>query len=638
MTGDNHRGERRGARLIQWLRGFAHQTRGNVAMMFGMALPLLLMVGLGAIDIHQASRVKANLQDALDAAALVAARSSHTTAEAIEQVGLDALKANMPDYYKGNAGDTASFVLQDNVLKARAQVNVKVLVANIILPPYGKLLDDYLPVSTSSEVLRASRNVEVGMALDITESMKGGKLDALKLAAKDLVDIVVQEPQGAFYSRIGLVPYASGVNLGADWATAARGPELKSKNISSVTWGGDNMTVTGVTKEVVAKVTVTNNTLKVGDTIYLSNLNRFTSLNSKVYRVLSSSGNVITVAEKGKSAAINTSSLSGNAPNTGRINKCHNSDCDLVLQVNNHEFKDNFLVHISSLAGNTTLNNNTYNIYDVSSNSFAIDVFGPGSVTFTKDTGKVQCYEMGCTVFQFTARDNNTKRFNISNCVSERVTSARYTDAAPTPNNYFGHNYPSAKAACPSSTVMALSSSRTDLKKHIEDLVVDGTTGGQIGIAWAWNMVSPNFDSFWDASGAFERDHDPEKTLKVVVLMTDGEFNTNYCNGVLASDADIRSYVGDASTIKNCNSPNGHPFAQSVSLCDAMKASGVIVYTVGFELGSGRGKAGVDTAIEVMESCATTIANHHKTATTTAELQDAFRAIGRDITRLRIAR
>ena len=49
---------------------FACSRRGNVAMMFAVALPILVMVSFGAVDIHQASKVKANLQDALDAAAL----------------------------------------------------------------------------------------------------------------------------------------------------------------------------------------------------------------------------------------------------------------------------------------------------------------------------------------------------------------------------------------------------------------------------------------------------------------------------------------------------------------------------------------------------------------------------------------
>src|SRR5690606_8153891 len=183
---------------------FLRQTQGNVAMMFAVALPVLLMITLGAIDIHQASKVKAQLQDALDAAALAAARSTFTDDVNINKVGLAALKANMPGYFGETSGDTANFVLLNNRVTGDARVNVKVLVANIVLPPYGKLLDDYLPVSTRSEVLRASRNVEVAMALDITGSMKGQPLRDLKAAAIELIGIVVQDQQRPFTSRVAL--------------------------------------------------------------------------------------------------------------------------------------------------------------------------------------------------------------------------------------------------------------------------------------------------------------------------------------------------------------------------------------------------------------------------------------------------
>jgi len=112
--------------------------RGNVAMMFALALPVLVMVSFGAIDIHQASKVKANLQDALDAAALAAARSKYTDDVNLNRVGMAALKANMPAYFQDGTGDTASFTLEGNKIVADANVNVKVLVANIVLPPCGQ--------------------------------------------------------------------------------------------------------------------------------------------------------------------------------------------------------------------------------------------------------------------------------------------------------------------------------------------------------------------------------------------------------------------------------------------------------------------------------------------------------------------
>src|SRR5690606_36334478 len=148
-------------------------------------------------------------------------RSTFTDDVNINKVGLAALKANMPGYFGETSGDTANFVLLNNRVTGDARVNVKVLVANIVLPPYGKLLDDYLPVSTRSEVLRASRNVEVAMALDITGSMKGQPLGDLKAAAIELIYIVVQDQQSPFTSKVALAPYAVGVNLG-EFADAAR--------------------------------------------------------------------------------------------------------------------------------------------------------------------------------------------------------------------------------------------------------------------------------------------------------------------------------------------------------------------------------------------------------------------------------
>ena len=62
---------------FQRLRGLAARLatdrRGNVVMMFAFAMPLLLMLTFGGIDINRITTVKARMQDALDAAALAAA-------------------------------------------------------------------------------------------------------------------------------------------------------------------------------------------------------------------------------------------------------------------------------------------------------------------------------------------------------------------------------------------------------------------------------------------------------------------------------------------------------------------------------------------------------------------------------------
>ena len=63
----------------------------------------------------------------------------------------------------------------------------------------------------------------------------------------------------------------------------------------------------------------------------------------------------------------------------------------------------------------------------------------------------------------------------------------------------------------------------------------------------------------------------------------------------------------------------------------------MIVYTVGFDINSGTGGAGVDTAKEVMQQCATN-SDHVYLPENGASLKSAFGAIGRSISQLRITR
>ena len=72
-----------------------------------------------------------------------------------------------------------------------------------------------MDVAARTEVKLSALNIEVSVVLDITGSMSGSKIEDLKAAAKDLVDIVVNDQQELFYSRVALIPYSNGVNVGS---------------------------------------------------------------------------------------------------------------------------------------------------------------------------------------------------------------------------------------------------------------------------------------------------------------------------------------------------------------------------------------------------------------------------------------
>lgn len=620
---------------------FARGAGGNVAMLFALALPVLLMVSLGAIDIHQASKVKADLQDALDAAALAAARSKYTTDSDLDRIGLAALQANMPAYFKTDGDgvllrDEASFTLVDNRIVADARVDVKVLVANIILPPYGQILDDYLPVGSRSEVLRASRNVEVALVLDITGSMAdGGALASLKDAAKELVGIVVQKEQEPFTSRVALVPYSMGVNLGS-YADKVRGPLQGVKDIKSAGWGDSSKNISQISS---GTFTSTDHGLKENEYIYVSGVkNASSGLNNSIHRVSYVSGNTFKLSNYSRSGS------------GGTFRRCWAANCDVVVTtLTAHTLSTGDRVKMSGVQGMTALNSNNnpyFLVAKISDDQFSVGLKGPDQAAYSRG-GTVQCGYDGCTERYFIGRNSATavRELPSSTCVSERLWTVRNnrgelipTDRTPDVNDWVGRNYPHSGNRCLSNQITPLTH-LVDTKDGVNDQIdayqAAGSTAGQIGIEWGWYAVSPNFNSIWPAASA-PNDYEPSKTLKAVVLMTDGEFNNPYCQGVISKDAPTKG-SGDTNYQINCSAPNGTPFAQSVALCDAMKREGIVVYTVGFNLSTAIGGPGVDTAREVMQACATST-GHFFTPNKNTDLSEAFKAIGRDITRLRIAR
>ncbi|MCS6627439.1 pilus assembly protein TadG-related protein [Roseibacterium beibuensis] len=608
-------------------RRFAGDVRGNVAMLFGLSLPVLILMTFGGVDIHRMSTVRVNLQDALDAAALAAARSPYTADEDLQRVGLAALKANLQAYPNvALEEDQTSFTLNgDDVVIADARVQVKTLVANIFLPPYGQLMDDYLPVGGHSEVDRSSRNIEVALVLDVTGSMAGQRIIDLKAAAKDLVDIIVQPVQTPYYSKLALVPYSMGVNLGSN-ANSARGAVAGSTNITGATLNlvGAEKSITGASRDRPVVITSANHGFSNNDVIWITGATGMTQLNNKAYRVENKTTNTFELYTLGGSRVNgnNYGSYTGNA----KVRRCQNNDCSVTITSNNHGLSNNQYVYITDVNGMTQLNNETYLVGNVTTNTFTIDPNQSALTPYTSG-GNAWCAQQGCTYFAFENMYGDLQTHRISSCVTERTGAQAYTDASPS-SARVGRNYPSASSnTCLDATLQPLSSNKGILKSAIDDYDVEGSTAGQIGIGWGWYMVSPNFNSLWPSNGASA--YNTAETLKAVIIMTDGEFNTPYCSGVISRQAGDGS--GSNTGKIDCDADNGDPFAQGVAMCTAMKNRGVLVYTVGFQITAG------GNAANMLQACASTPANFYLPASG-GDLSEAFAAIGRDITQLRISK
>lgn len=182
-------------------------------------------------------------------------------------------------------------------------------------------------------------------------------------------------------------------------------------------------------------------------------------------------------------------------------------------------------------------------------------------------------------------------------CVTGREGTQKYTDVAPGNGSWIAYE----TTDCNSATITPLTTNKDMLVTQINSLPASGYTAGHLGIAWAWYLISPNWSSIWPVESA-PIEYDLTVGRKIVVMMTDGAFNTDYMSG-------------------------GDSFAHAQQFCDAMKAEDVLIYTVSF-------KAPVEGQA-VLNYCATS-SEYAFTAESGAELKAAYEAIASDISKLRL--
>jgi len=194
-------------------------------------------------------------------------------------------------------------------------------------------------------------------------------------------------------------------------------------------------------------------------------------------------------------------------------------------------------------------------------------------------------------------------------CVRERAGHDAPTDAAPAA----GHTFAAGGSpvdidptegrqgyVCPGSALTPLTDEPSSLKSTIDGFVASGATAGHIGAQWAWNLVSPEWSGVWPAASR-PVPYGEAGTLKAVILMTDGIFNTSYANG--------------------------HSGPQALSVCSAMKDQDVVVYTVAFQAPR--------AADDLLRNCATSPETHFN-AGNGDELRAAFQTIANTLNNLRL--
>lgn len=618
------------------LAGFLRDKRGAFAMQMAlMMIPLMLCVGL-AVDGGRVFLARFNLSAALDAAALAMGSTTDPN------VDLNAMAALYVDQ-NFRMADTGTVELTSNPSTITPSTEEITLRGTVAIDTYFMPLAGISSVDVSAEsvVKRGGADVEVALVLDTTGSMSGTRMTNLKSAAKSLVDIVVNPVQTPWYSKVALVPYANSVYLGAN-ADAARGTPPAGVDIT----GGavppaPDVTINNATNANRIRIYADHHGFSNNDIITITGVQGMTQLNGGTYKVKNASTNNFRIRYYGgpkhnqwvKSSSWPSYTGGGvvAADGGGGGGGCADP-CVAILTAPNHGFSNNDWIRIEGASGWGEMNNSgndAWQIENVTANTFTLkgsDASGWGTYT---GGAKAYCTSAGCEYFRYTADNGSTRVKELSQCVTERVGSEEYTNASYTTKGV-GYHYPAGggNLACSSDNPLTpLTASKGTLNTDIEALTTSGSTAGHIGLAWGYYMLSPSFSGLWPNSSQHPGPMDAQDLVKALILMTDGEFNTGYCDGVIAADS---GYGGWSDHI-DCDAENGGPYAQARELCDSVKADDIVLYTVGFGMSAG------STAANFLEGCATSPENYYL-ASDGAQLTAAFKSIAKSISLLRLAR
>ena len=200
------------------LHALGQDRGGNVMIVVGLGIFVLLGSLGSAIDMGRAQMAQARLSSALDSAGLAA--GGVINSGNVSQVATKYFNANFPSSYMGGVTLAQPISVVENTDKT-----MLTLTANATVPTtfMGLLGFDTMPISASTEITRAKKGMELVLVMDVTGSMEeDNKIGAMKTAAKDLVDILYGDKTTVDNLWIGLVPFSQTVNIGASrtgWVT-----------------------------------------------------------------------------------------------------------------------------------------------------------------------------------------------------------------------------------------------------------------------------------------------------------------------------------------------------------------------------------------------------------------------------------
>jgi len=159
-----------------------------------------------------------------------------------------------------------------------------------------------------------------------------------------------------------------------------------------------------------------------------------------------------------------------------------------------------------------------------------------------------------------------------------------------------------------------------------------GGTASNVGLVWGWRVLSPRWRGLWGGATPAELplDYDHPLMDKVAIILTDGQ-NQIYRHGS-SPEADYTAYGLLDERRLGTDTINGALTAlnsRMAQVCTAMKAQGIILYTIVYEVTS-------TTTQDLFRNCASG-PSYYFNSPQGSDLSAVFRTIGNQLANLRLA-
>lgn len=561
--------------LLRCLSGFARDARGNVAILFGLAaIPLLICIG-AAIDYGRALIVQERMASAADAAGL--AIGSWTGLTEAEQKAKAQLFFNAN--YKSSMGTASPLQVNfsgDNILlSVSAEVPTTFMrIANI----------DHLNMHAQATITKKERNIELVMVLDTTGSMaSGGKITALKSAAKQMVSTLFEGNDTSSTLKIGVVPFAAAVNIGSD--------KINSGWLDTRGYSAANATASAIPYEDLDQVAGMHPLKLYSGNSFSS---AATSLTNRSWAgcVRERSGGA------GAPYELTDDAPSAATPATLWAPYFAPDEPGAASPINGTSISNNYLCDdpAKSWSGCS------------------------GSATYGGSSGT----NPGTCVKNATGGAGST-----FNCTNTSSASANCDNVRQCLTKKYGNRGVSSTSVgpdfnCPPTKITPMTTTKATVDAAIDALTPKGSTVIPAGLVWGWRAISPTAP-FTEGSA-----YNDEKYVKAIILLTDGENDVNQAtNAVGKSSYNAFGYAKNGH-LGNTNGSNANATldAKTLTVCNAIKAKDIRLYTIGFQ---------VSTASQTLLQACATQPDMFYNSPSNSQLAAIFQDIAQGLSELRLA-